>query len=271
MNLLSKLVVSGLLCGLIGAHIGLSRKCTQPDPKLAKHIAELRAKHADILNSLGLPAFGDGIKVVPRSQLGLPDDILEIGAEEARQQAELGYVKKETTSPAELLDMKVMAPIDIRQYAANNNEKGTHLRQSTRQLKLAFKFRGVEGDDFLLHANNNIKVLGAAPQGAFHDEFDGWSGAAQFFSMKNLGVCSYAVMNVKASGTSAMLAMEDVTYDINSKATLIHTEGSKNSGFLYKVEWFDDENFHELECANAQYSKQIKHEVIELARMIDKS
>lgn len=233
--------------------------------------SDQRAKHAEILNSLGLPAFGDGIKVVPRSQLGLPDDILERGAEEAKQQESIGYVKKETARPAELLEMKVVAPIDIQQYAANNNEKGTHLRKSARDLKLAFKFKGVESDDMLLRTNNTIKVLAAAPQGAFHDELDRWSGAVQFFIAKNIGVCSYGIRNVKASGTSAMLAIEDVTYDIGNKATLIHTEGSKNSGFIYKVKWFDDESFHELECASSQYSKQINHDVIDLARTIDKS
>lgn len=118
-------------------------------------------------------------------------------------------------------------------------------------------------------AGRNITLIGATPQGSFHEEANGWSGVAQFFDAKNIGSCSYSVMNVKVSGTSAQLAMEDVVYDINNKPTIILAEGNKNSGFLYKVEWYDDENFHELECANQNYSKQINQAVIELAKQID--
>ena len=239
--------------------------CASIPPGHEKEMAEFEA----ILAEKGLPSFHSGIQIMPRSQLGLPKEVLESGAREAKQQDELGYVDKNTPYASELLAMKDVAPINVKQYATNNNEQGTHLRKSARDLKLAFKFKGVESDGFLLRSNNNITVLGSAPQGAFNKESGGWSGAAQFFSVKNIGVCSYGVMNVKASGTSAQLAMEDVTYAIHDKATLTHIEGSKNSGFLYKVEWFDDNNFHELECASSQYSKKINHDVINLARIID--
>ena len=78
-------------------------------------------------------------------------------------------------------------------------------------------------------------------------------------------------MNVKASGTSALLAMEDVVYDVNNKATIVLVEGSEKSGFIYKVEWYDNENFHELECANMKYSADINDAVVELAKKIDEA
>ena len=79
-------------------------------------------------------------------------------------------------------------------------------------------------------------------------------------------------MNVKASNTAVQLAQEDVTYTINNKATiLMPVEGSENSGFLYFVRWYDEKNFHELECANMNYSREINEAVIELAKKIDLS
>jgi len=236
----------------------------------AERLAEVKKKDMKILEEMGLPAFNSGIQVVPRSQLGMPDEVLKVGQAEASQREELGYAEKDEPYVAELLAMKVNAPHDLKLMAGNLNEGSTHLRKSTADLKLAFKFKGVEGNKKMLSYGGDIGVLGAAPQGSFNPD-NGWSGAAQFFTVKNIGVCSYAVMNVKASGTAAMLAMEDVTYDVHDKATLIKVDGSKNSGFLYKVEWFDDENFHDLQCANSQYSKQINHDVINLARMVDKS
>ena len=107
----------------------------------------------------------------------------------------------------------------------------------------------------------NIKI--------FHKENGGWSGAAQFFVVKNIGTCSYGVMSVKASNTAAELAAEDVTYIINKKPTITTVEGSPNTGFIYKIEWYDNENFHELECANMKYSSELTISVTNLAKDID--
>jgi hypothetical protein len=238
--------------------------CAKVPPGHEKEWAELDR----ISEEAGLPAFNSGIKIVPRSQLGLPAEVLEEGSAELKQQAEIGYVEKEVPYVSTLMDMAKMAPVYIKQYASNVNEESTHMRNDPKDLKLAFKFKGIKTNRLLL-ARGGITPLGSAPMGSFDKDDGGWSGVIQFFSVSNLGVCSYSVMNVKASGTSAQLAMEDVTYAIHDKATLTHTDGSKNSGFLYKVEWFDDENFHELECANKDYSSKIKQSVISLAKQID--
>ena len=230
--------------------------------------AEARKKAMKLLEEMGLPLPSSGINIVPRSQLDLSDDILEAGQRESKQRETLGYVEKNTSYPSELLDMTTMSPVYIKSAANNFNEHGTHMRKNIKDLKLAFKFKGVTNDR-LLSTSNNITPLGVAPQGAFNKDMGGWSGAAQFFTAKGIGTCSYGVMNVKASGTAVEIAMEDVAYDINNKATLTMVEGSKNSGFIYRVRWYDDESFHELECANSRYSKQTNQDVIELAKKID--
>jgi len=187
--------------------------CAKVPPGHEKEWAELDR----ISEEAGLPAFNSGIKIVPRSQLGLPAEVLEEGSAELKQQAEIGYVEKEVPYVSNLMDMAKMAPVYIKQYASNVNEQSTHMRKDPKDLKLAFKFKGIKTNR-LLSARGGITPLGSAPMGSFDKD-----------------------------------------------------DGSKNSGFLYKVEWFDDENFHELECANSQYSKQLNHDVIELARAIDKS
>lgn len=234
----------------------------------AERIAEAHAENMKILAELGLPAFNSGIQIVPRSQLGMPDEILKAGQEEAKQREALGYAEKEEPYVAELLAMIKTAPHDIKLYASNQNEGSTHLRKNVKDLKLAFKFPGTSTNG-TLHYTPGMQTLGAAPQGSFKPD-RGWSGAAQFFTYRNIGVCSYAVMNVEASGTAAMLAMEDVTYEVNDKATLVKVDGKPGHGFLYKVEWFDDINFHELQCATQEYSGEIKQSTISLAKQLDR-
>lgn len=146
----------------------------------------------------------------------------------------------------------------------------TGLSTNVSQIKLAFTFPSLEKNKSL-KTTEDINIIAAAPKGGFHQELGGWSGASQFFTYKEIGTCSYGVMNVKASNIAAQLAQEDVTYSINNKATISKpVEGNDSSGYLYFVKWYDDNNFHELECANMKYSADVNNAVIELAKKIDK-
>jgi hypothetical protein len=248
---------------IVSLMMDISNAQTNQEKKLAEE------SNMKMLEELGLPSFHSGIKIVPRAMLGTPDEILKKGAEEEKQRKILGYSIKDSNRPIELLNLNKNAPDYLKTYARNTNAEATHLRRNIKDLKLAFKFHGIAHVNSVM-PGGNISLIGVVPQGAFHEELGGWSGAAQFFDAKKIGSCSYGVMNVKASGTSALLAIEDVVYDVNNKATIILAEGNKKSGFIYKVEWYDNDNFHELECANMKYSGDIKNAVVELAKNIDK-
>ncbi|PJD90710.1 MAG: hypothetical protein CK424_08565 [Legionella sp.] len=228
-----------------------------------------------MLSELGLPLPGSGIKLMPRAMLGLSKEQLESQAQAVEEMKTLGYTIENTDYPKELLNMHREVKTQRKLYAANLQEPAsTHLRYNIKDLKLAFKFEGVQqnqqsASSRRLLGSREITLIGVVPQGSFHPEKGGWSGVAQFFDVKKIGSCSYGVMNVKASHTAAELAQEDVTYTVNNKATIISVQGSPNSGFIYKVEWFDLENFHELDCANMTYSPKIKKLVIALAKDLD--
>ena len=64
-------------------------------------------------------------------------------------------------------------------------------------------------------------------------------------------------------------ALEDAAYFVNNKLSNIEVRGNKATGFDYKLKWYDDQNFHELECANKRYSPKINRQVIDLAQKID--
>ncbi len=212
------------------------------------------------LASIGLPLPDSGIHIVPRSAMILSEEINEKGNKAKEQMEKQGYADDDSFRPQELLTFNKHAEMQFRMYKDNARDSNTHIRQYSKDLKLAFKYKGIPKT--LLS-----KTIGFVPQGSFHE--NGWSGIVQFFGVKKIGICAYAHRDVKASHTAAELAMEDVTYDVNNKATLKTVRGNNERGFVYKIKWFDDVAFHELECANMTYSLEITHSVIALANDID--
>ncbi len=224
----------------------------------------------EILVKYGLPLPDSGIKLVPRAMLGLPPEFISKGEKELIEFRENGYVKTYTNIPKELISItpdlvkkELMSPY-------RNMKSYTGLKSSVSQFQLGFKFPTLAENKTLKHSNPQIKLIAATPMGSYHDDLGGWSGASEYFTYEGIGTCSYSVMNVKASHTAAQLAQEDVTYTIHDKATLLKpVKGSDSSGYLYSLKWFDDVNFHELECANMHYSADTNAAVIELAKKID--
>lgn len=217
-----------------------------------------------MLAAMGLPLPGSGIHIVPRASLDLSEEALRKGAKEEEEMKERGYIPSYTERPKELLNFHLK--VNEIKEGESLPDTSTKLRRTVAEIKLGFKPKGF---DNALVNSGDITLIAAVPQGGFHDEKGGWSGVAQFFMEKNIGTCSYGVMNVKVSQTAAQLAEESITYDVNNKPTLSRVEGSDHSGFLYTLEWYDNENFHELECANMKYSKEITEQVLNLAKMID--
>lgn len=223
---------------------------------------DLYEERMHILQELGLPLPDSGIKLVPRATFNLTKDEIALGLYEEQQMREQGYIKDSTTRAQELIYLKQHA-IELYKVHANiTNDLSTHLRQSSDNLKLGFQLK-------TLPQSLTADYIGIVPQGGFHQE--GWSGAVQFFISKDIGTCAYGQMNVAVSHTAIELAIEDATYIINGKLSLYEARGSKRTGFIYKVRWFDNDNFHELECANMKYSNSYKDKVINLANIIDAS
>jgi hypothetical protein len=233
-----------------------------------KEVINHQAENNKILEKLGLPIPGSGIKVVPRSMMNLDADLMEEGKKAEEEIKKQGYVNRYLEEPKELLNFKETVSREMKMTKVLS-DTSTDLRSDVSELKLAFDYEGLN-NEANLSGGDGITVYAAVPQGAFNPESGGWSGAVQFFDDKRIGSCSYGLMNVKAANSAVEIAQEDVTYIINNKATLSAVEGSPNSGFLYTVKWYDETNFHELVCANMKYSPETTAAVIELANKIDK-
>lgn len=97
----------------------------------------------------------------------------------------------------------------------------------------------------------------------------GWAGIVQFFDKSGIGTCNFKENNIKLTHGSVIIPKEDARTDINGKATIVEVEGKQKNGFIYNVEWYDQNFFRQLECLNMAYDPSITQRVIELAKNID--
>jgi hypothetical protein len=215
---------------------------------------EQEKKNIELLHKMGLPAPGDGIQIVPMSTLGLSQEEIEEINKNEEHLKKYGYILEHSIRPQELLSKHKLA-----QFGTSNANKDTHIKHSASELKLAYKFKE-------LPKNIMIHYIGIAPGGGFHE--NGWSGSAQFFDT-SFGSCMYGQINVGVTHFSPKLALEHVVYVVNNKPTIKEVKGSKKTGFVYDIKWFDNEFNHELECANMKYSADTNNSVIALANQID--
>ena len=91
----------------------------------------------------------------------------------------------------------------------------------------------------------------------------------ELFTKRGLGNCNYEENNLKLMRSSIRIPSDIVTHQINEKVTTIEVEGNKKDGFLYTVEWYDNNFSRKLECVTSDYSKALLAIVIDTAKQID--
>lgn len=91
----------------------------------------------------------------------------------------------------------------------------------------------------------------------------------QFFEKNGIGSCAFTEHNRKLAHSGVELIKELVTYDVQNKPGLVLIKGSKKTGFVYKIKWYDSTFTRELECASSEFSQQLRNDVIALANRIE--
>jgi hypothetical protein len=183
------------------------------------------------------------------------------------EQQKNGYINSDEPRATELMELKHVAPYHQKKYKNVLSPESTHIRASSDELKLAYTFVGVPEADIDLN-------IGIAPFGAYKeikngDDGDGWDGAVQFFEKNNIGSCAFTEHNRRLAHSGVELIKELVSYDVHGKPTVVLIKGTKKSGFVYKLKWYDAIFSRELECANPEFNPKLRAEIIELANRID--
>lgn len=136
----------------------------------------------------------------------------------------------------------------------------THLRNTVSEIKRAYDFHPVPSEE-------TSKIIGFAPVGTYTN--GGWTGMVEIFVNKGLGNCNYEENNLKIMRASIRIPSDIVTYDINDKVTTMNVQGNRHDGFLYTVDWYDDDFSRKLECFALSYNPDILNAVVTISKSID--
>ena len=252
MNKLIQIALSGcIIFNMVNAN------ADQATPEQEK---TLQASYQAYLKSQGLTLSTQGVQVVPREDIKLPEALRKQVIADRKSMLQQGYVEKSNPRILELRDIDHTAVYEKKKYKDNTDPASTHLRDTVSEIKTAYIFHEVPTEE----ANH---IIGFAPVGTYID--NGWTGMVELFTKQGLGNCNYEENNLKLMRSSIRIPSDIVTHQINEKVTTIEVEGNKKDGFLYTVEWYDDNFSRKLECVTSDYSKALLATVIDTAKRID--
>lgn len=201
------------------------------------------------------------ISILPIKEMGLPKEQEDKLFNEIKEQKTKGFIESNNHEDQKIIYEAKIDEENLKTISSNNNPLDTHLKKSISDVKVAFPFKGINIDE--------KNIIGFAAMGTYVK--DGWTGIAEYFKDNLAGICSYDLLDMNLSQGSELIALEAVTYYVNSKPTLITIKGSNESGFIYDVSWNDEKYSHDLECANMKFDKSITAHMLSLAEKIDQS
>lgn len=217
-----------------------------------------------VLEEKGLPTPGSGVQLVSQESMKMKSWEREKFSEENKELKIKGFIKRESNRAYELINIK--SQIEKIQPQKDLVYKGTdsHLRRNVKDIPFAYSYIGAPKDMM-------IDFYGIAPVGTYvHEPKSGWTGAVEFFKT-SFAHCAYTENNMVVSHGAAQIDEEEAKYDVNGKITLIDVEGNDSTGYLYRINWFDNTFNRNLECATKNYSTEVREYTIELAKKIDKN
>jgi hypothetical protein len=214
---------------------------------------------AQLMQKQGLPLPDGGIILKPLNQFPHYEELKVSMETDKASIKQYGYIKKSSPEILSLLNFKM----GNKKFSARNltASADTGLYQSINDIQMAYRYYGVP-----VSAMTN--ALAVAPAGTFI-QGQGWTGAAQTFEKAGIGICTYNELNARLAHGSVLVAQETATNDVNGKITQKYAKGQEGEGFIYGVSWYDDTIYHELECAQPDFSTEAAQAVTNLAIAID--
>ncbi len=200
-----------------------------------------------------------GVTVTPSSEIHAPSNVKSQWVKERLEQRKNGYLSVYNDRAKELLQLGDILQFKYNASLKNKDKNSSIFRKTNSEINMGYTFTPVPE-----HYVSN--VYGFASCNTFKD---GWTGIVEFFKSEGVGNCAFTENNVSLTHQAAKVDESIVRYDINEKITVVSVEGNKDSGYLYKVDWFDKDFFRTLECASMDYSVDETNAVINLATKID--
>lgn len=224
----------------------------------------LNQANIEELKKMGLPTPDSGVQLVTQKNMKMKGWQAQKSLAASKELKEKGYINKSSDRAYELMNIqdqiKKMQPLQAKMFKSIES----HMRKKAEDIPFAYSYIGVPQGEM-------TEFYGIAPVGTYvKNPQDGWTGAVEFFKT-SFAHCAYTENNMVAAHGAAQIAEEEAQNDVNGKITLIDIEGNESTGYLYRVNWFDNIFNRNLECATKAFSKDIRSAVIELSKKIDKA
>ncbi|HLB41915.1 MAG TPA: hypothetical protein VJN02_03505 [Gammaproteobacteria bacterium] len=208
------------------------------------------------------------VNILSSTMLNIPDSIKQDLQKRKQEQDTKGYYETNSDYAGYLLNLKKVAPQEIKSFRSNPDAYDTHLKSDYKEIKLAFPFKipnGVNPKDIVGYA-----AAGGYVKKAAENHPEGWTGIGTYFTSENIGSCGYSFFNLALTHGGVDLNNDFTTYRVNKKASTETIEGNHKQGFVYSLSWYTKDTMSKLECANLNFDKEIMNKMVILANKIDK-
>ena len=204
----------------------------------------------------GLPIPGTGVTIVePSRSLAANKALME--------QKTDGYRHEYSQAATNLLHIDALLKPELKRVQALTRQKqSADITTDLVDVTMAYPFKPVPSSVVK-------RVIMYAPTGVYvhDDKVEGWVGLTEYFE-SNFAPCTYEEVNVSLTGTATVMDRDTVTYEVANKAGEYFSTGD-TTGFLYQIEWFDNQFRRKLRCAAKVFDSNMHDKVVELAKVID--
>lgn len=219
-------------------------------------IPQLSAEQKTYFKKQGLPIPGTGVTIVEPSRSMTANKAL-------MEQKNDGYRHEFSQAATNLLHIdELLRPERKRVQSLTRQKQSADITTELVDVTMAYPFKPVP-------SSAAKRVIMYAPTGVYvhDDKVEGWVGLTEYFE-SNFATCSYEEVSVSLTGTATIMDRDTVTYEVANKAGEYFSTGD-TTGFLYQIEWFDNQFRHKLRCATKVFDLNMHDKVIELANVID--
>lgn len=220
----------------------------------------LQKKYNEYLTSQGISIPTKHVEVVPENKLRLPVELKTEIYTKMNMIQKQGYVENSNPKIKELLEIEKTSQKEKIKYKNNNNPASTHLRDKQNQVNMAYHFEPIPNEF-------TKNIYGFAPAGTYTKS--GWTGMVELFKSAQLGNCNYEEINLNLSEINIRIPKNITSHEVNNKITTNNIQGNAQDGYLYTVEWYDENFSRKLECVANIQSKDNLQSLIAMARKID--
>ena len=217
---------------------------------------QLSAEQKSYFTKQGLPIPGTGVTVAEPSR--------SVAANKAlMEQKKDGYRHEYSQAATNLLHIdELLMPERKRVQLLTRQKQSANITTDLADVTMAYPFKPVPSSAVK-------RVIMYAPTGVYVQDgkVEGWVGLTEYFE-SNFATCSYEEVSVSLTGTATIMDSDTVIYEIANKAGEYFATGD-TTGFLYQIEWFDNQFRRKLRCATKVFDPKMHDKVIELANVID--